>query len=124
MEQLSQQGIQQKINALYNLSDTDLMEEAKKMCADFMAWLNDNFELTPEQELYFKGVPETLLFGWGAQFAGLIITRGAINLDVSDPPETRRTKQIRTQTTIEFDFDPDNTLVLSGNGALTAVYKD
>lgn len=124
MEQLSEQGIQQKINTLYNLSDIDLLEQAREMCGDFMAWLKDNFELTPEQETYFDTVPETVSFGWGAQFSALIITRGIIDLNISTPPDTRRTKQIRANTQVDFLFEPGKPTLLSGSSSLSAVYVD
>lgn len=92
----TQDGVNQKIQELYQLSDADLLAQARAIAADISAWLDVNFTLSTRQKTYIGGAPDLVRFNWGAVIAAAVSARRPIDMDT--PPGSygppRRTKQI------------------------------
>ncbi|UCS94338.1 hypothetical protein KZP23_04730 [Echinicola marina] len=91
MSELNPEGMNQVMGELYALNDELLLEEAQQVCSDFKSWLTNKFTVTDQQMEYLDGVPEKVLFMWGAQLAALLVARTQI--EIFGPPQTFRTKQ-------------------------------
>lgn len=103
------EGVRQKQEELYQLSDPALLEQARLISTDCRAWVEDNFELSDAQKDYYSNVPETINFIWGAQISAAIMSRGIINM-APWPEETARgrTKQIDVEDTGDTSYNPAN----------------
>lgn len=55
-EDLDQDGIDNNLQDLYDLSDSLLNVEAAAIQTDFMGWLDDNFNVTVDQETFLLGI--------------------------------------------------------------------
>lgn len=74
-------GVKQKQDQLYSLSDDQLLQEARLISQDILVWATDNFDLSADQVNYFSGMSELGRFAWGAQFAAIVIGRGPVTMD-------------------------------------------
>lgn len=73
------------------LNDAELIEEAQQVCEDLKGWLAQKFSVSADQQEYLDGVPDRVLFIWGAQLAGLLAARAQFEFIGS--PRSFRTKQ-------------------------------
>ncbi|MFC4872101.1 hypothetical protein [Negadavirga shengliensis] len=124
MYPLTEQGVIQKQNDLNNLSDEQLLTEAKSMCSDFKNWLSNNFDLLPNEVDYLNTVPENVLFGWGAQLGVIVICRG--DLEVEFPPhDPQRTKQVDVSNKDSLvSYKPGGDTVMEAQGLVKWEYQD
>lgn len=126
------EGVQQKQEELYRLSDPELLTQARQLNTDLQSWVEANFILNPAQKNYLSGVPESIKFTWGAQIAAAIVNRGTITMDPlpdyksdgsasagntnsnsengDDDPPTGRTKEIKVEDKGETNYQPEDAL--------------
>lgn len=81
---------------LYALSDSELLLEADAIAADYLGWMEDKFDLAPEQITYISSAPTQMQKFWGYLYAASFASRGPITFGALPPnPPPRRIKECR-----------------------------
>lgn len=110
------QGVQDKQDELYGLSDAGLLSECQGLMSNFSHWVQTNFSLTPQQITYLTGISSLARFNLSAVIAAGLSARRPIIMKA--PPSygpPRRTKQIKIKIFgWLFWFPP-----VSGGGEIT-----
>ncbi|MCX2680968.1 hypothetical protein OOZ15_13525 [Galbibacter sp. EGI 63066] len=119
MEPLTPDGITIKKDELYALSDNELIEQARAICHDLKAWIEDHFTLSPQQSDYLGGIPGRVLFGWGAQLAAIVISRGDLELDMAPHNDPKRTKQTDIFCSGFIHYEPEGASTFDVQGSYT-----
>ena len=119
MQPLTPDGINIKKDELYALPDEELLLQARAICHDLSAWLETHFTVSTQQSDYLAGIPEKVLFGWGAQLAAVVISRGDLELDMIPPNDPRRTKQTDINCSGFIHYNPEGTPIFSMEGIYT-----
>lgn len=106
---LTPEGVEEKQQQLYKLSDRELLTQAGLLAADCRKWLGNNFDLSASQKEYLDSVPEIVNFSWGATFAAVIIVRGKIIMaPLPEYSTMERPKQIKVESEGDTEYDPEN----------------
>ena len=122
-EPFTSAGLDDKITALYLLSDSDLEDQASAVVADFATWVDDNFQLDSYQFTYLSSIPATTLKTWGYLYAAAFMTRGAISMATPPPnPPPRRTKEARKNVDAKLSYNDDDE-VLEGSVSISIEWE-
>lgn len=91
---------------LYSLSDDSLLAEANAIAADFYAWMESKFDLTPDQTTYIASFPEHIKKFYGYACAAAFISRGPVNLgSIPLNQAPRRIKETRANLFGEISYN-------------------
>lgn len=88
-------GVNQKLQELYRLSDADLAAQVRSIYADLITWINTNFALTAQQQGYLSSAPALVRQNWAGVVGAAVSAKKPVVL--KPPPNygpPRRTKQI------------------------------
>ena len=100
---------------LYALSDDSLLAEANAVAADFNAWMDSKFDLTPDQTTYIDSFPDNVKMFWGYAIAAAIISRGPIDLgSIPLNQAPRRIKETRANLFGEISYNDDDKELVGG----------
>lgn len=109
---LSPDGVTEKTNQLYLLTDTALLAESELIHSDIVAWILDNFETTEAQHSFLNSLNPDYLDALGEQAARAVRHRWPIIFKAGGPAaEVRSSKWIRSK---EDDEASDGTATKSG----------
>lgn len=115
MATLSPSNVTAKTTELYALSDAELILQADAVAANYLGWMKDNFDLTPEQIAYISDAPAKVQKTWGHLFAASLLTRGDISFGpLPANPAPRRTKELRMNMFGDLTYN-DSSKVLNGS---------
>lgn len=108
-ETLDQDGINNKLQDLYDLSDALLNAEAAAIQTDFMGWLDTNFDVTTDQETFLLGIDEKARTYLADMCSIAVRNRIQINYQpLPDPPanaQLRASKRVDVTNNIFTSFD-------------------
>lgn len=98
-------GVQDKINALYLLSDSALQTEAEAIQADFKAWIKANFSLSTQQGDYLDRLNRQISTYFGSQSSICFSNRLPIILIYPEPPSGEYSKWTGSSNTLTVKSD-------------------
>lgn len=108
-ENLDQDGIDNKLQDLYDLSDSLLYVEAAAIQTDFMGWLDDNFNVTTDQETFLLGIHSKARTYLADMCSIAVKNRIQINyVPLADTPantQLRASKRVNVANNIFTSFD-------------------
>lgn len=104
-EPMTPVGVQDKIDALYALTDTALEVQAAAIQSDFKEWIKANFTLTSKQEDYLDALGSQILGYFGAQSSVAFSNRLPIDLIYPAPPTTEHSKWTGSSNTMAVKSD-------------------
>ncbi len=91
---------------LYLKTDASILLEANAVATDFSTWLNDKFDLTPEEKAYISTYPENVNKFYGHLFAAAFHSRSQITFAVAPAnPAPRRAKETRANLFGEVKYN-------------------
>lgn len=114
-------GVQQKLDELYALANSDLATQANLIRSDFRQWVKDNFTLDSSQSAYLDGMDEQWIEQAASQSAFAIRNRLPINLTI-EPPQPA-SKLVRTTSHLIAENGTDG-FVPSGSLTFEIVYAN
>lgn len=118
------QGVQDKLDELYALPDTDLILEASLIKADFRGWIMDSFLLNNDQKTFLSKMNDRACDYYGAQCELCFRYRLNITLIYPDPPTTPGYSKIPESTnTIRIASDDKGNIAVSGDLTFTMLYR-
>ncbi len=103
---LTQENIQAFTDQLYLKPDASILLEADAVATDFGTWLNDNFDLTVDQDAYISTYPSIVNKYYGHLFAAGFLSRSGISFAAPPAnPAPRRTKETRANLYGEVKYN-------------------
>lgn len=105
LEPMTPTGVEDKIKALYLLSDTALQLEALAIQADFKAWIKANFILSTKQEDYLDDLNAQISAYFGSQCSICFSNRLAIEMIYPAPPTGEYRKWTGSSNTMAVKAD-------------------
>lgn len=120
----TENGVEDLLNNLYALSDTELELEAADIELDFKGWMEANIDLSAEQILFMDGIKEEAINYYGSQCALCFRHRLEIKLIYPTPPTTPGySKFPDTSNDIRIVTDSNGGMTVTGSLTFTMVYK-
>ncbi|MBT2621925.1 hypothetical protein [Chryseobacterium sp. ISL-6] len=107
-------GVQNKINALYLLSDAALQAEAEAIQADFKAWIKANFSLSTQQGDYLDRLNSQISTYFGSQSSICFSNRLPIELIYPEPPTGEYSKWTGASNSLAVKSDGSRIPVATG----------
>ena len=98
-------GVDDKINALYLLSDTALQAEADAVQADFKAWIKTGFILSPKQADYLATLNSQIAAYFGSQTSICFSNRLPSELIYPEPPTGEYSKWTGSSNSLAVKSD-------------------
>jgi len=118
------QGVQDKLEELYALSDAALFVQAAAIEADFSSWIVSNFSLSPEQEVFLDDMNEEALNYFGSQCALCFRHRLPITLVYPSPPTTPGYAKLpESSNNIKVNSDNAGNIEVTGSLTFTMIYR-
>lgn len=99
-ENLDQDGVNQKLQELYDLSDALLEVEADAIRADIIDWIDNNFNVTPEQESFLLSINNRAKAYLADTCAVAVKYRVPINFEPL--PESSNAQQVRASKRVDI----------------------
>lgn len=118
------QGVQDKLEELYALSDPALFAQADAIEADFSSWIVSNFSLSTEQASFLDDINKEALNYFGSQCALCFRHRLPITLVYPAPPTTPGYAKLpETSNTIKVNADNAGNIEVTGSLTFTMIYR-
>lgn len=115
-------GVADKLESLYNLSDTLLFIEADSIELDFRSWMVNNFILDPSQKGYLNAIAEEAINYYGSQCA--LCFRHRLDIILIYPtPIPGYAKLPETSNTIKVIADNGGNIEVTGSLTFKMVYR-
>ena len=114
LEPMTPTGVEDKIKALYLLSDTALQVEALAIQADFKAWIQANFILSTKQEDYLDDLNAQASAYFGSQCSVCFSNRLSVELIYPTPPVGEHRKWTGSSNTMAVKADGTGIPVATG----------
>lgn len=114
LEPMTPTGVEDKIKALYLLSDTALQVEALSIQADFKAWVRANFILSTKQEDYLDDLNAQISAYFGSQSSICFSNRLPIELIYPAPPTGEYSKWTGSSNNLAVKSDGSAKPVATG----------
>lgn len=94
----TKQGMQLKLQQLYALNDAQLSVAAREISDNLASWLDNNFNLSPDQQTYLSTMPSRVVDAIGYELGSVVILRGQVfPPEPQSYPPAQRTKQVKTK---------------------------
>lgn len=120
----SEKGVEDKLEALYALTDPDLAVEADAIETDFTNWMKANFSLDTQQTAYLDTINMQAIRYYGSQCALCFRHRLDIQLIYPAPPSAPGySKWLDVTDTIVIGVDGTGNLEVNGSLTFTIAYK-
>lgn len=118
------EGVTQKMEALYALSDTDLQQQADLVRADFKSWMQANFQFTEAQSAYLNGITGKVLRYLSCKLAIAMENKLDVNLIITgeDDGTGGKSKLIRDHDETAVVYEEDHSSV-TGTLTFEIVYE-
>ncbi|MEH6306781.1 hypothetical protein RYH73_14080 [Olivibacter sp. CPCC 100613] len=115
----TQHGINQVLEALYQLPEEILLEEVSMIQHDLIKWLNEHFDLEENQQSYLQRLPNNLVYMVSRQLCIAIYNRLPIilNANSTDQLPHQAYENIRAISVTETTYNPS--LGFQSSGSLT-----
>lgn len=97
---LTSQGVADQVAAIYALSDSARLAEAKGIEADFVGWMNVHFTITSAQKAFLSSKQELANL-----IAQTIRLKGSIAFDYPSPPSPQYSKFVEAESRTKFVAD-------------------
>lgn len=118
------EGVEDKLDELYALSDTALAVEAEAIRVNFRKWIRDNFVLSANQANFLTNINDDAAQYYGQECSFCFLNRLDIILVYPDPPTTPGyAKWPVSSNDIEVETDGTGQLAVSGSLTFTMTYK-
>lgn len=116
------QGVADKLETLYSLSDALLFVEADFIELDFKSWMENNFALNPSQTDYLHSIKEEAINYYGSQCA--LCFRHRLDIILIYPtPTPGFAKLPETTNTIKVIADNAGNIEVTGSLTFTMIYR-
>ena len=119
----SPNGVQDKLTALYALSNSELQIQANLIKTDFRLWMNNVFILNSDQQNYLEDLSDTAVDYFARQCSICFINRLPINVQFPGSPDPDTKKWITTEDSIISSSDGTGHTIISGSFAFSIFYK-
>lgn len=121
----TESGVEDLLNSLYALPDTELELEAVEIELDFKGWMETHVDLSAEQILFMDGIKEEAINYYGSQCALCFRHRLEIKLIYPTPPTTPGyAKFPDTSNDIRIITDSNGGMTVTGSLTFTMVYQE
>ncbi|WLD24345.1 hypothetical protein NU10_02775 [Flavobacterium dauae] len=118
------EGVQDKLDELYALSDPALFAQADAIEADFGSWIINNFSLSVEQQSFLDNMNDEALNYFGSQCALCFRHRRPITLIYPSPPTTPGYAKLpESSNTLKVNSDDSGNIEVTGSLTFTMVYR-
>lgn len=120
----TQHGVNQALDALYQLSEEILQKEAIFIQQDFIKWLSEHFELSRNHVSYLYKLPDNLVRSVSQQICVAIVNRLPIILDLNRiiDKQHQSCDKIRIISVTETIYSPVSGIQKSGSLTLSVNY--
>lgn len=99
-ENLDQDGVNQKLQELYDLSDALLEVEADAIRTDIIDWIDNNFNVTPDQESFLLSINNKAK-AYLADTCSVAV-RNRIPINFEPLPESTNAQQVRASKRVDI----------------------
>lgn len=117
------EGVNQKLDDLYALSDNDLKVQADLIKADLPQWMNNNFSLTTEQQTYLNNLENRAVIYLQDQCSFNVENRLTIFLVQEGSPSTGQFKWVHTENTNKVVANDNGDFSADGSFIIKIVYR-
>ncbi|RYE00320.1 MAG: hypothetical protein EOP54_00625 [Sphingobacteriales bacterium] len=119
----TEDGVNNKIAALYALDNAALNTEADLLEAGFNAWMNANFTLTTQQETYLSDMSTDTISYLSERLSFCFRHRVEILFSKTDPTSSSYVKWSETKDKTKTRANASGTFEVSGSFELSIVYE-
>jgi len=117
-------GVQDKLDELYALTNTQLAAEAESIKEDFRAWIKSAFILNNDQKDFLDDMNDSAITYYGEQCSLCFLHRLDITLIYPDPPaKPGYAKWPEATNNIVVAADGNGKLTVTGSLTFTMVYE-
>lgn len=117
---LTEQGVMDKQDELFSLSDSDLDGQSMALASDFKSWVEDNFTLTTAEQGFLASADENFI----RLLSSLVFmtVRNRLPVNFSTSPIVTAVKRFETTAAIDFQYQWDGALTQHADVSLEIIY--
>ncbi|OJV53599.1 MAG: hypothetical protein BGO31_01680 [Bacteroidetes bacterium 43-16] len=119
----TEDGVNNKLTAIYALDDAALAAEAALLKADFIAWMEANFTLTTEQDTYLSAMSATTIAYLSDRLSFCFLHRITINFSKPVPTSSGYVKWTETKDKTKTRSNASGAFDVSGSFELAIIYE-
>jgi len=117
---LTTAGTEVKLDELFALGQPELDAQAMAVATDFIGWINDNFELSAQEQNYLVSADEDFMRLLSSIV--FVAVRNRLPVNFTKSPITLAVKRFETTSSFNFDYQWGGVLEKTSNIKLNIVY--
>lgn len=117
---LTTAGTEAKLDELFALAQPELDAQAMTVATDFIGWINDNFELSTQEQSYLGSADEDFMRLLSSIV--FVAVRNRLPVNFTKSPITLAVKRFETAASFNFGYQWGGTLEKTSDINLDIVY--